>query len=230
MTFRILNCRLSFVRSSAHQGSLLMTLNPSTSVMTRQFSISSRLKKYATMDQVKKAEYKRRKTEKLGLHYEGVNLLNTDVNKRTDVDPENMSLIKPIQHPRNLDADDTGIISYKVPPKNLTPYYHVPDQALLENDDVLPKEMSPTGSRLLEACILGAPNAGKSSLMNYLIGKNVSAVSNKYNTTDEATKGIVTDFESNTQLIFLDTPGVTKVSNSLRSNLLVSRAWDVIDN
>ena len=57
---------------------------------------------------------------------------------------------------------------------------------------------SPIGSRSLEACLLGAPNAGKSSLMNFIVGKNVSAVSDKYNTTDEAVRGIYTDFDERT--------------------------------
>jgi GTP-binding protein Era len=57
---------------------------------------------------------------------------------------------------------------------------------------------SPIGSKSLEACILGAPNAGKSSLMNIIIGSNVSAVSNKYNTTDDPVIGIYTEFNEKT--------------------------------
>ena len=64
--------------------------------------------------------------------------------------------------------------------------------------------------------------------MNVIVGKNVSAISDKYNTTDEATRGIFTDFEERTQIVFMDTPGVTKMNNSMRSNLLVSKAWEEI--
>lgn len=35
--------------------------------------------------------------------------------------------LKPIQHPRKLHDSDTSIVSYKVPPKNLTPYNQIPD-------------------------------------------------------------------------------------------------------
>ena len=57
------------------------------------------------------------------------------------------------------------------------------------------------------------------------------AVSDKYNTTDENYKGIMTDLETNSQIVFMDTPGVVKTSNSLRSNLLVSKAWEnILDN
>ena len=41
--------------------------------------------------------------------------------------------------------------------------------------------------------------------------------------------GVFTDIESKTQLVLKDTPGVTKASNSMRSNLLVTRAWDCIE-
>lgn len=85
---------------------------------------------------------------------------------------------------------------------------------------------SPIGSKQIDLCLLGAPNAGKSSLMNYIVGRNVSAVSNKYNTTDEAMSAYYTDYESKTQLHLIDTPGVTKASNSLKSTLLISKAWD----
>ena len=118
---------------------------------------------------------------------------------------------KPVQHPSNLHGEDLGIVSYKVPPKNLTPYYKVPDLALMEADQVFYNH-SPPGSRSIEACLLGAPNAGKSSLLNAIVGKGVSAVSNKYNTTDEVSRGIYTDIDERTQLVLLDTPGVIKMN------------------
>ena len=64
--------------------------------------------------------------------------------------------------------------------------------------------------------------------MNKLMKRNVSAVSDKYNTTWEATMGVFTDIERKTQIELTDTPGATKASNSMRSNLLVTKAWDVI--
>lgn len=91
-------------------------------------------------------------------------------------------------------------------------------------------QKSPVGARLLNLCLLGAPNAGKSSLLNLMTEKNVSAVSNKYNTTTEATMGVYTDMPSKTQLIFKDTPGVTRASTSPRSKNLVTKAWDQIED
>ena len=53
-------------------------------------------------------------------------------------------------------------------------------------------------AKSLEVCVLGAANAGKSSFMNCMIGKNVSAVSNKYCTTDDLVTGIYTDMDIKT--------------------------------
>ena len=41
--------------------------------------------------------------------------------------------------------------------------------------------------------------------------------------------GVFTDIERKTQIKLTDTPGATKASNSMRSNLLVTRAWDCIE-
>jgi GTPase Era involved in 16S rRNA processing len=65
--------------------------------------------------------------------------------------------------------------------------------------------------------------------MNQLVGRNISAVSNKTNTTDNSLMGLYTDIETKTQLHFWDTPGVTKASNSMRSSKLVTKAWDTIE-
>lgn len=54
--------------------------------------------------------------------------------------------------------------------------------------------------------ILGAPNAGKSTLVNRLTGCKVSIVSNKVQTTRNVIRGI--SVKDNTQLIYIDTPGL----------------------
>lgn len=53
--------------------------------------------------------------------------------------------------------------------------------------------------------IVGVPNAGKSTLINLLIGEKVSIVSDKPQTTRRMTKGFFT--ENDSQFIFIDTPG-----------------------
>ena len=54
--------------------------------------------------------------------------------------------------------------------------------------------------------ILGRPNAGKSSIMNAMIGEKVAIVSNRPQTTRNRIMGVITNPDS--QFIFLDTPGI----------------------
>lgn len=124
--------------------------------------------------------------------YDGLNSNNTDFLKINTPDPK-MLEIKPIQHPVNLHEKDTNIVSYKVPPKNLSPYNEIPIRALAQQNP--PPFESPQGSKHLDICIIGAPNAGKSSIINYMVDRNISAVSNKTNTTDEAIEGVLTDYD-----------------------------------
>ncbi|MGN1063368.1 MAG: GTPase Era [Alphaproteobacteria bacterium] len=70
--------------------------------------------------------------------------------------------------------------------------------------------------------VLGAPNAGKSTLVNRLVGAKVSIVSPKVQTTRARIRGIVV--QDNTQLILVDTPGIFKPSRRL-DRAMVASAW-----
>ncbi|RHY26010.1 hypothetical protein DYB32_007940 [Aphanomyces invadans] len=74
---------------------------------------------------------------------------------------------------------------------------------------------SPRGvkSRGLNVAVIGRPNAGKSSLMNSLLGFNVSAVSAKYNTTRDRVLGVLT--KGDAQIAFYDTPGLVNLKYDL---------------
>ncbi|ESN92608.1 hypothetical protein HELRODRAFT_95909 [Helobdella robusta] len=78
--------------------------------------------------------------------------------------------------------------------------------------------------RLLKVAIIGAPNAGKSTLANKLINWKFSSVSQKVHTTRHRTLGVLT--ESNKQVIFLDTPGVIVPSKVKKHNLEMSLLVD----
>jgi GTP-binding protein Era len=62
----------------------------------------------------------------------------------------------------------------------------------------------------LDIAIVGAPNAGKSQLLNVLLQQKVAAVSRKRHTTRGGILGVRTLLEHNTQLVFVDTPGFVK--------------------
>ena len=71
--------------------------------------------------------------------------------------------------------------------------------------------------------LIGPPNAGKSTLLNQIIGEKVAIVSPKPQTTRNQITGILT--RENVQIVFLDTPGVHQRKGKLNS-LLLKAAWD----
>ena len=71
--------------------------------------------------------------------------------------------------------------------------------------------------------LIGAPNAGKSTITNDFVGAKVSIVSPKVQTTRTRVKGIGV-FE-NAQIIFVDTPGIFKPKRRL-DRAMVASAWD----
>ena len=70
--------------------------------------------------------------------------------------------------------------------------------------------------------IIGAPNAGKSTLVNRLVGSKVTIVSPKVQTTRTRVMGILT--EGQTQIILLDTPGIFAPKRRL-DRAMVNAAW-----
>ena len=70
--------------------------------------------------------------------------------------------------------------------------------------------------------VIGAPNAGKSTLVNALVGAKVAIVSHKVQTTRTRITGI--GMEGATQLVFLDTPGIFTPKRRL-DRAMVSAAW-----
>ena len=78
------------------------------------------------------------------------------------------------------------------------------------------------GTRCGFVALIGAPNAGKSTLLNRLIGAKVSIVSPKVQTTRRRVLGVA--MRGNAQIVFLDTPGIFAPKRRL-DRAMVAAAW-----
>lgn len=83
-------------------------------------------------------------------------------------------------------------------------------------------EMPQTETRCGFVALIGAPNAGKSTLLNALVGAKVAIVTHKVQTTRTKITGI--GLHENAQLIFIDTPGIFAPKRRL-DRAMVSAAW-----
>jgi GTP-binding protein Era len=98
-------------------------------------------------------------------------------------------------------------------------------------DDVITQDNNPPNdpekggpTRCGFVAIVGAPNAGKSTLVNRLVGTKVSIVSPKVQTTRSRVLGIAMDDEFAAQVIFIDTPGIFQPKKRIE-RAMVHAAW-----
>lgn len=88
-------------------------------------------------------------------------------------------------------------------------------------------EKTSQNQKFITVAIVGKPNAGKSTLLNRLIGSKISIVTPKVQTTRTIITGIVT--HENTQLVLLDTPGIFEPKRKLEM-AMVRCAWSSLNN
>ncbi|MEM1101000.1 MAG: GTPase Era [Pseudomonadota bacterium] len=70
--------------------------------------------------------------------------------------------------------------------------------------------------------LIGEPNAGKSTLLNWMVGAKVSIVTHKVQTTRARIRGVA--LEGSSQIVFVDTPGIFKPRRRL-DRAMVTAAW-----
>jgi GTP-binding protein Era len=75
--------------------------------------------------------------------------------------------------------------------------------------------------------IIGKPNAGKSTLMNALVGEKMSIITPKAQTTRHRILGIVND--ENHQIVFSDTPGIIKPHYALQETMMHQVSGSLVD-
>jgi GTPase len=87
------------------------------------------------------------------------------------------------------------------------------------------KSHSGVATRCGLACVIGLPNAGKSTFVNALVGEKVSIVSPKKQTTRFRVCGIV--MEGNAQVVLVDTPGIFAAQKNFERTM-VDAAWQAL--
>ncbi|OCT88765.1 GTPase Era, mitochondrial [Xenopus laevis] len=144
---------------------------------------------------------KRRLTQRLNVLVSCVHGKDSAIKHLLGVNEETTSSDHLCQHPPAVSYDKVEHDSLLI---------HRPDQ--------------PVNAKVLRIAIIGAPNAGKSTLSNQLLGRKVFPVSKKVHTTRCQAQGVITEGE--TQLILLDTPGMVTASKVKRHNLEKSLLHD----
>lgn len=92
----------------------------------------------------------------------------------------------------------------------------------------IPHEAPSGPPRCGVVALLGAPNAGKSTLLNELVGARVSIVTHKVQTTRGRVRGVALDRSA--QIVLVDTPGIFSHTKRRLERAMVQAAWDSADD
>ncbi|XP_020923149.1 GTPase Era, mitochondrial isoform X2 [Sus scrofa] len=142
--------------------------------------------------------------------------------------PRLASASRPNGHSSALDC----FLGLSQPDSSLT--FHVPAVSMHRDEQdllLVHRPDMPENPRVLRVVILGAPNAGKSTLSNKLLGRKVFPVSKKVHTTRSQALGVITEKEA--QVILLDTPGLISPDKQKRHHLepsLLEDPWKSMES
>src|SRR2546422_7122888 len=98
--------------------------------------------------------------------------------------------------------------------------YRPPGKIASRLTAIQPKTECAGDFRAGHVALIGRPNAGKSTLLNRLVGEKIAAVSNKPQTTRFKIQGIITRPEG--QIVLVDTPGVHKPAYALNRRMMAA--------
>lgn len=134
------------------------------------------------------------------------------------------------QHPKGLDDTNPQILTTEQT-YYLTKHHTVDARfysAPLTELAGKPKQEIPKLTRFIRVSVIGLPNAGKSTLVNKVVGTQVSPVSKLSYTTWENTVGVKSDLNTGVQMELIDTPGV--VDRYDQTKVQVTEAWKAAED
>lgn len=130
------------------------------------------------------------------------------------------------QYPKNLTDTNPTIFDPNTKYEYITPRHKIENTFFNDASQLeMPEEPTENKQKFAKVALIGAPNSGKSSIINKLVEQKLNAVSKISNTTVENSENIKTYVDDHTQVVFFDTPGM---KNKTKKNESLSNGWKAV--